>query len=370
MQIEVYRMDSAEDSLTITLEAICDTFSSLLWDIEYYKCGSFEVYIAANPQNIDIFQPGRIVGRDDDSQNFGIIESVLINTDVENGDYLTVRGRFLMCLLERRIINPMYSTTAEKAYSEIVREVVAQNVLLNDGRKIPGLSLGTVSGACWGQTTTLQISYANLMEWVYTICEKIGGTANIRLVKDTGEQYRMVFDLIQGEDRSLMQEDNPHIIFSDAYSNLLSFSYASVASVQKNFAYIFGQGKGEERKRTTYCVGTEPTFLDRYELYVDADDISETEQVEGETVPIPEDKYIELLKTRGSERLVNPKTASESEITANNSQYVYNRDYYVGDYVTVEHKRFGMIQPKIQLIGMIEAFDQNGRSLTPTFKEG
>ncbi len=103
---------------------------------------------------------------------------------------------------------------------------------------------------------------------------------------------------------------------------------------------------------------------------MDADDISETEQVEGETVPIPVDKYIELLKTRGSERLVNSKTASESEIAAHNLQYVYNRDYFVGDYVTVEHKRFGMIQPKIQLIGMIEAFDQNGRSLTPTFKEG
>lgn len=370
MQIEVYKMNAAEDSLTITLEAICDTFSSLLWDIEYYKCGSFEVYISANPQNVGIFQPGRIVGRDDDSQHFGIIESVLINTDVENGDYLTVRGRFLMSLLERRIIHPTYNVTAEKAYSEIVREVVTQNTLLSDSRKIPGLSLGTVYGTCWEQTTTLQISYANLMEWVYTICEKIGGTANIRLVKDSGEQYRMVFDLSEGADRSLMQEDNPHIIFSDAYSNLLSFSYATDASVQRNFAYIFGQGKGEERKRTTYFNGTEPTYLDRYELYVDADDISETEQVEGETVPILEEQYIELLKTRGSERLEPPKTASESEIAANNSQYVYNRDYYVGDYVTVEHKRFGMIQPKIQLVGMIEGFDQNGRSLTPTFKEG
>lgn len=180
----------------------------------------------------------------------------------------------------------------------------------------------------------------------------------------------MVFDLSEGADRSIMQEDNPHIIFSDAYSNLLSFSYAEDSSVQKNFAYIFGQGKGEERKRTTYCVGAEPTYLDRYELYVDADDISETEQVEGETVPIPEEQYIELLKTRGSERLESPKTASESEIAANSTQYVHNRDYYVGDYVTVEHKRFGMIQPCIQLIGMIEAFDQNGRSLTPTFKEG
>lgn len=275
-----------------------------------------------------------------------------------------------MCLLERRIIHPTYNVTAEKAYSVIIREVVTQNTLLNDSRKIPGLSLGTISGACWEQTTTLQISYANLMEWVYTICEKIGGTANIRLLKDTGEQYRMVFDLSEGADRSLMQEDNPHIIFSNAYSNLLSFSYASDSAITRNFAYIYGHGEGSERKHTTYCVGEEPAYLSRYELYVDADDISETEQVEGETVPIPEEKYIDLLKTRGSEKLVDPKTASESEIAANNSQYVYNRDYYVGDYVTVEHKRFGMIQPKIQLVGMIEAFDQNGRSLTPTFKEG
>ncbi|MEE0187159.1 MAG: hypothetical protein U0I40_12075 [Oscillospiraceae bacterium] len=36
--------------------------------------------------------------------------------------------------------------------------------------------------------------------------------------------------------------------------------------------------------------------------------------------------------------------------------------------MTVEHTRFGLIQPKIQLIGMIESFDQNSRSLTPTFK--
>ena len=103
MQIEVYNMEADESNLTITLEAVCDSFSSLLWDIEYYQCGSFEVYIAANPQNIEIFQTGRIVGRDDDNQHFGIIESVLINTDIENGDYLTVRGRFLMCLLERRM---------------------------------------------------------------------------------------------------------------------------------------------------------------------------------------------------------------------------------------------------------------------------
>ncbi|MDE5753279.1 MAG: siphovirus ReqiPepy6 Gp37-like family protein [Oscillospiraceae bacterium] len=369
MQIEVYKMTANENEVTIEMEAICDTFSSLLWDIECYQCGVFEIYIAASPKNIAIFRAGRIVGRNDDNQHFGIIESVQISTDTENGDYLTVSGRFLMCLLERRIIYPTYSVTAETAYSDIVRSVVSQNAISDDNRRIPGLSLGEVNGACWEQTTTLQISYANLMEWLYTICNKISGTANIRLVKESGEQYKMVLDLSEGTDRSVLQEENPHIVFSDGYSNLLSFNYAEDTSVQLNFAYVLGHGEGAERKCTTYFDGDEPSYLERYEVYVDADDISEEQQIDGETVPIPEEEYIALLKTRGSEKLVQPKTASESTIATNATQYQYQKDYAVGDYVTVQHIRFGMIQPRIQLVGMIESFDQNGRSFTPTFKE-
>ncbi len=369
MQIEIYKMTADSEHLTITLEAICDSFSSLLWDIEYYKCGQFEVYIAANPRNIEIFQTGRIVGRDDDKEHFGLIESVKIETDAEDGDYLIVSGRFLMCLLERRIIYPTLSFTAQKTYAEIVQTAVTNNAINTENRTIPGLSHGTVSGDCWEQKTKLQVSYANLMEWVYTICDKIGGTANIRLSKVNGEQYEMVLELNEGTDRSILQTDNPHIIFSDGYTNLLSFSYSSDISVQRNFAYILGKGEGEERKRTTYCDGDEPSFLDRYEVYVDAKDMSDEQQENGESKPISEDEYIELLKERGKEKIVLPLTASESQIAVQSTQFRYNIDYFVGDYVTVEHQRFGLIQPKIQIIGMIESFDQNGRSLTPTFKE-
>lgn len=370
MQIEIYKMTANENMLTITLEAICDSFQSLLWDIEYYKCGQFEVYIAANPRNIEIFQTGRIVGRDDDKQHFGLIESVKIETDAEDGDYLIVSGRFLMCLLERRIIYPTLSFTAQKTYAEIVQIAVTNNAINAENRNIPGLSLGTVSGNCWEQKTKLQVSYANLMEWIYTVCEKIGGTANIRLSKINGEQYEMLLELSEGTDRSILQVENPHIIFSDGYTNLLSFSYSSDISVQRNFAYILGKGEGEERKRTTYCDGDEPSFLERHEIYVDAKDMADEQQENGESKPISENEYIELLKERGKEKIVLPLTASESQIAVQSTQFRYNVDYFVGDYVTVEHQRFGLIQPKIQIIGMIESFDQNGKSLTPTFKEG
>lgn len=369
MQIEIYNMIPVEDKLSITLEAICDSFSSLLWDVEYYSCGAFEVYIAASPQNIEIFQTGRIVGRDDDKEHFGLIESVEIQTDAEDGDYLIVRGRFLMCLLERRIIYPTVNFTKETSYSDIIKSVVLFNAVVSGVRRIPGLSFGTATGSCWEQKTKFQISYDNLMRWVYTICEKIGGTANIRLSKKTDKQYEMILELSQGSDRSIMQEEKPHIVFSDGYNNLLSFSYSTDISVQKNFAYILGKGEGEERKRTTYFENTEPAFLDRYEVYVDAKDMSDEEQKNGETKQIPEAEYIELLKEKGKQSIVLPLTVSESQIAVQSTQFQYNKDYFVGDYVTVEHRRFGLRQNKIQLIGMIESFDQNGRNLTPTFRE-
>lgn len=369
MQIEIYNMTVLNDKLNISLEAVCDSFSSLLWDIEYYKCGEFEVYIAASSRNIEIFQTGRIVGRDDDKDHFGLIESIELETDSEDGDYLIIKGRFLMCLLERRIIYPTLNFTSQTSYGAIVQKAVESNALTSGNRLIPGLKLGEIQGTCWSQTTKLQVSYENLMEWVYTICEKIGGTANIRLSKIDNEQYEMIFELSQGTDRSILQEVNPHIIFSDRYNNLLSFTYFTDTSVKKNYAYVLGKGEGEKRKRTTYFEGTEPSSLERYEVYIDAKEISDEEQVDNETKPISETEYEELLKEKGKQSLVPITMKSESQIAVQSTQFQYGVDYFVGDFVTVEHQRFGIRQNKIQLVGMIESFDHNGRNLTPTFKE-
>ena len=134
MQIEIYNMIPADDKLSITLEAVCDSFSSLLWDIEYYACGVFEVYIAASTKNIEIFRTGRIVGRDDDKEHYGLIESVQLETDAEDGDYLIVKGRFLMCLLERRIIYSTLNFTSQTSYGTIVQKAVENNALISGNR--------------------------------------------------------------------------------------------------------------------------------------------------------------------------------------------------------------------------------------------
>ena len=371
MYIEIYEMSvTPGPKLNVNLVAICDSFSSLLWDVEYYSCGTFEVYISATPENLHVFQKGRIVGRNDDKRNYGIIEKVQISADSENGDYLTVSGRFLMCLLERRIIYPTQCYTKETPYADIVKNTINMICIWHATyRCIPGLKIGEFSSPCWQKTTHLQVSYDNLMEWVYKMCEIVGGTANICLEKSENNEYSLVFELSQGTDRSVLQNENTHIIFSDTYNNLLSFDYIIDTKNYCNTAYIFGAGESTKRKNVMFTVGEKmPTLFDRYEIYVDAKDLSDERDENGETTEIPTSEYLNMLRERGKEKLVPITEKSESTIAVNDRQFKYNRDYFLGDYVTVQHERFGLIQPKIQLVGMVESFDSNGYSLTPTFK--
>ncbi len=374
MQIEIYNMTTENGGISVNLEAVCDSFSSLLWDVEYYSCGAFEIYIAATPQNLSIFKKGRIIGRSDDRQHYGIIEKIQLNADAENGDYLTISGRFLMSLLSRRIIYPQAIINTETAYHEIIKKVINWNCFNTDSvmmrmRSIPGLEIGGFSGKCWEKTAQLQVSYENLMDWIYKICETIGGTANIRLKSDENGQYSLLFELSEGTDRSISQDENPHIIFLDSYNNLLSFDYLTDSTEYRNFAYIFGCDEGIKRKNTFIYTGENtPQHFERYECYVDARDLSDEIQVGGTTAKLLDSEYYAMLKERGAKNLVPVTEKSESTIAVDSRQYQYNKDYFLGDYVTVEHQRFGLIQPKIQLVGMIESFDRNGYSLTPTFK--
>ena len=85
--------------------------------------------------------------------------------------------------------------------------------------------------------------------------------------------------MFQGADRSILQSENPHIIFSDDYNNLLSFSYAADNSIQKNFAYVFGSGEGSARKKTTYFYSIEPSYFERYEVYSDQRNLTQDDDV-------------------------------------------------------------------------------------------
>ena len=82
---------------------LIDAFESLIWTERYHGFGDFEIYTPANAELM------RTVKQDyyawlKDSDQVMIVEEVQISTEVETGGHLTISGRSLESILDRRII--------------------------------------------------------------------------------------------------------------------------------------------------------------------------------------------------------------------------------------------------------------------------
>lgn len=124
-----------------------------------------------------------------------------------------------------------------------------------------------------------------------------------------------------------------------------------------NTALIAGDGEGNQRKRQ--AIGT-ASGLDRYEIYVDARDISTNAEE-----PITDDEYNELLIQRGIEKLSECEIiiAFEGDVETQNTFENWN----VGDIVQITNE-YG-ISAKSRITGLIESDDTTGYCVIPTFSE-
>ena len=126
-----------------------------------------------------------------------------------------------------------------------------------------------------------------------------------------------------------------------------------------NVAIVAGEGEGLNRKKTT-TGSTSATGLQRYEVFVDAKDISSNEGA------ITNADYIKMLAEKGSEKLAELQTVVtfDGEVDATRN-YILNRDFYLGDMVQIINE-YG-ITKKTRITEIIESEDENGASVIPTF---
>ena len=79
-----------------------DSFKSLRWTRKYFEAGEFEIVLAADSQNLEMFKKDRLIIRNNYTES-GIIETIEYKDNGTDED-LTVSGRFLSSILERRIV--------------------------------------------------------------------------------------------------------------------------------------------------------------------------------------------------------------------------------------------------------------------------
>lgn len=424
--------------LNRNLEAIgiIDSYKSLIWANRYWSVGDCELYVPATTENLTMLKKNNFLVKAGNNM-ICQIKKIELDTDAEEGNYLIVTGYDVKEWLDQRVV---WSTMNVDGNAETFIRTMVDNSLGNAGlyaRQIVNLNgsrifyLGIAAG--FTEVITEQVSYKNIGEKVRDYCLKYGW--GYRVVLSNNLLY---FQLYKGTDRTAT------VVFSDAYENLATTKYIEDETNMGNVALVAGEGQGTARSRNVsgYAEG-----MDRYEIYVDAKDISKTitwgdltnlypttdqggqgyisgsaltgytynmnyiniqivdsDQLtnlkatypDGQEITIggndyyqiyneviadlpsntPEDGdevklrdvvYSVYLLTRGYEKLAEFGAVTSFEGTVEpNTTFIYNKDYFLGDLVTIQNE-FG-ITVQARITEVIEVDDDNGSSVEPKFE--
>ena len=340
---------------------IIDGYTSIIWTTRYYTTGDFELYIAADCDVIKLIKNNSYLVRDkdmngDEYRNVMVIDkpNIQLNTDVENGDFLTVTGKCLKSVVGRRIV--INQTIMSGNINTCINRLLMENVInpTDARRKIDNFTFDSTN--TFDTTLTMQTTGDNLAELFTEMCQTYGIGWDVYI-----KGNKFVLYLFKGVDRSYEQIENPHVVFSYEFDNLLTSDYNEDVSDYANVAIVAGEGEGAARKRVE-TGNSAAAGLDRFEVFVDARDISSNN---GE---ISESDYTVMLAEKGNESLSELQKVSmfEGEVDASRN-YVLNRDFFLGDIVQVINE-YG-IAKSTRIIEIIEADDENGSSIIPTFSD-
>lgn len=356
---------------------IIDTAISVIWHSVYFGVGDFEIHAKATPEIVSLLQAGNYVTRPNNDE-VGIVEKIYLPENIDDGATITASGRFVKSLLDRRLIynlsgNSNKATILSGKVENAVREVVKNNAInctFDSNRNIAGLALGDLAGFTAkivdenGNAAEKQVSYQNLLEYTDGVLEEYGLSAKCMLQNGV-----FLYTIYNGVDRSINNSDgNTPVIFSKEFDNLASSEYTYDATTEKNVALIGGEGEGVDRFYS--LIGSANSGFNRREIFVDASSISKKYKDDNDVEQTYTDaQYKAMLDAEGKQNiatLVITETL-DGTLDATNGNYIYGRDFALGDIVTVQNNNIG-IYMNVRIREALEYQNENGYTVEVTYQ--
>ena len=315
-------------------------YESLIWPDKFNGFGTFELWAPITDENSQYFKKGNILWCGGD--NAAVVEIVKSEIDEIGTKTYNVKGRTLEMLLTTRIIWGTYNAVNKDA-STAMYEIVNQNCVnpSNANRKIPYLKLA--EDLKFGGKITYQKTGGEVYDSLSTIASTYDLGFNVLFKPKTKE---LIFEVVEGVDRTVEQSTNDPVEFSTELEDLLSSSYYTNDQDVKNVAFVQGEGSGSSRKSVTSGEADSKGF-GRRELYVDARDLQSTSVDEnGEEQNLSPIEYTQVLTQRGDDKLSECKTTEtfEAQIRVfGDVQYEFGVDYKKGDKVTVRDEQLNVV---------------------------
>lgn len=332
-----------------------DNYDNCLWVDKYNTFGTVSITASMDSGLFENAIAGRYIATDL-STSIMIIQDREVGTERETVASSTITGVSLESILGRRII--WFQTILSGNFQNGIKKIINENAItpVDPTRVIPRLRfIDSTDPYITALTINAQFTGDNLLESIVSLCTEKQIGFKITLSED----YKLDFMLYKGKDRSYSQVVLAPVVFSPNFDNLKSSRYIETTSNLKNAALIAGEGEGADRRTTT--IGT-ATGLNRYELYVDARDISSVR----DDITIPPAEYIAQLQQRGNEALAEYQQvqAFEGEVEPS-GLYIFGRDFFLGDTIQIENEY--KLEAKSLVSEIIISQDENGLTMVPTF---
>jgi hypothetical protein len=349
---------------------IMDNYECLVWERNYYKPGTFSMQIIPDFYQFQLLKKGNILLKKDNTKEAMYIDYRELEENEEGVEVLLVKGCSITKCMDRRIT--LYKQLEKGNAETVIRNYVDSNCIniTEANRKVSNLIQGVNNNL--GQEVDYMSHYKPLLEEIESIAttNELGYKVDLDL-----PNQKYIFEVYQGLDRTVNQEVNSKAIFSSEFENVANQKYIQSDNNYRNMVLV--AGAGEDLARKTLTIGEENSSFDRYELFVDARDISDkenktrivTDEVTGEEreetyeVDIPIETYNKLLEARGKEKLAECTKIETFDCTLNNINSLrYRDDYDLGDKVSIINKKWGLVLHE-RITSIEETYDVEGLNI-------
>lgn len=352
MELNIFHTDTFERL------GILDEFQSLEIISNYQKHSEIEIVVPATKENVDF-----LINRMDDiflTIGVGKVRGYLIESLKYTDEKMTMIELYcksLSSMLGWRQIDGQQ--TFRGSVEEVIRNYVSANSVVptNSKRKIENLILGPLNNL--NDKTEQAYSNKPLDESLWEICLKYD--ISYEIFADINNK-KFEFIVWQGVDRSTNQIIRDAVIFSKEFDNVLAQNYTDDKSDFRNTVIIAGEGEGVAR--TYLVVGDENVGRKRREMFVDARDLQSNES---ETVTMTPEQYEALLIERAENKKAEfVRVQSYETDIVYDSQFQYERDYFMGDLITVRNDEIG-VALHTRIITTKEKYSRKGYELSTEF---
>jgi len=312
---------------------------SLQWSVCFRDVGSFQLTCIVDDLSLVAINNIYVLS---DSKRMAYVTDVNVSRDVNDVYTIIVQGKDFIDMLNQRIVKN-YEFYYQRQIVLIITDMFETNV---HNRGLEFFEIDEFSFPYDKYARNLIVS----RDIIYDL---------FMLLLPEDYDVQVFYEKRDNEHLAMLQcfernRDAIAHVFSDIIGNINAWNYHLNINEYKNVAYVEGEGEGINRKVAT--VGNAYGMY-RRETAIDARDISS--EVEGGTLTNAE--YMQALRHRGTERLMDMPYIKEINVEVNNTDLDFS---WIGDRVTVQTNEFefnGFISQ------ITEVYDSTGYSIFPTF---